>query len=46
VSDLPAPPQPGTYLPGFSAARDGRFVIWTRWDSAIRDLMVIDPWTP
>jgi Tol biopolymer transport system component len=47
VSILPAPPGGWGYLtPGFSAARDGRFVLWTRTDNAISDLMLIDPWTP
>lgn len=44
---LPEPPMKWGYLvPGFSAARDGRFVLWTRLDNATRDLMLIDPWTP
>jgi Tol biopolymer transport system component len=47
VSILPAPPGGwGHLVPGFSAARDGRFVLWTRVDSEISDLMLIDPWTP
>ena len=47
VSNLPAPPgQWGQLLPFFSAAPDGRFVLWTRLDHGIRDLMLIDPWTP
>lgn len=47
VSTLPPPPGGwGKLDPGFSAARDGRFVLWTRLDNAIRDLMLIDPWTP
>jgi Tol biopolymer transport system component len=46
VSTLPAPAGGWeTLVPGFSAARDGRFVLWTRLDNAIRDVMVIDPWT-
>jgi hypothetical protein len=46
VSTLPAPAGGWeTLAPGFSAARDGRFVLWTRLDNAIRDVMVIDPWT-
>ncbi|MGQ0639841.1 MAG: hypothetical protein ACT4P6_03575 [Gemmatimonadaceae bacterium] len=32
--------------PGFSASRDGRFMIWTQLDNSIRDLMLIDPWKP
>ena len=46
VLTLPAPPGGWKYRPGFSAARDGRFVLWTRWDNAMRDLMLIDHWTP
>jgi Tol biopolymer transport system component len=47
VSTLPAPPQHWEYLvPGFSAAHDRTFVLWARLDNAIRDLLVIDPWTP
>jgi Tol biopolymer transport system component len=47
VSTQPAPPGGWEYLvPGFSAAGDGRFVLWTRLDSAIRDVMVIGPWMP
>jgi Tol biopolymer transport system component len=49
VSNLPAPPGGwrgmGGLNPGFAAARDGRFVLWTRTDNAINDLMLIDPWT-
>jgi Tol biopolymer transport system component len=32
-------------LPGFSASRDGRTLIFTRLDRAERDLMLIDPWS-
>jgi len=47
VSTVPAPPGGwGNVAPGFSAARDGRFVLWTRTDNTISDLMLIDPWTP
>jgi hypothetical protein len=47
VSTLPAPPGGWEYLArGFSAAPDGRFVLWTRSDKPIRDVMLIDPWTP
>jgi hypothetical protein len=47
VSDLPGPADEwGHLLPGFSAARSGQFVLWTRLDKAVRDLMLIDPWTP
>jgi dipeptidyl aminopeptidase/acylaminoacyl peptidase len=47
VSTLAAPPGGWAHrVPGFSAARDSRFVLWTRLDNAIRDLLVIDPWTP
>jgi Tol biopolymer transport system component len=47
VSTLPAPPGGWEYLhPGFSAARDGRFVLWTRTDNSISDLLLIDPWRP
>jgi Tol biopolymer transport system component len=47
VSTLPPPPGGWGFLhPGFSATRDGRFVLWTRLDNSIRDLMLIDPWTP
>jgi Tol biopolymer transport system component len=47
VSILPAAPGGWGHLaPGFSAARNGRFVLWTRIDSEITDLMLIDPWTP
>lgn len=47
VSTLAVPP--GLWrklLPGFSVSRDGRFVVWTQLDNAIRDLMLIDPWGP
>ena len=47
VSILPAPPgEWGHLVPGFSAARDGRFVLWTRFDNKMRDLMLIEPWVP
>ena len=47
VSTVPAPPGGwGNLAPGFSATRDGRFVLWTRTDNTISDLMLIDPWTP
>jgi Tol biopolymer transport system component len=47
VSTLPAALGEWEYVvPGFSAAPDGRFVLWTRTDNAIRDLMLIDPWIP
>jgi Tol biopolymer transport system component len=47
VSTLSAPPGGWSNLyPGFSAARDGRFVLWTRKDNEASDLMLIDPWTP
>jgi Tol biopolymer transport system component len=47
VSSLPAPPGGwGSLDPGFSAARDGRFVLWTRNDNPTRDLMLVDPWAP
>lgn len=47
VSILPGPPGGwGHVVPGFAAARDGRFVLWTRVDEAISDLMLIDGWTP
>jgi len=46
-STVPAPPGGwGNLAPGFSAARDGQFVLWTRTDNNISDLMLIDPWTP
>jgi len=47
VSTQPAPPGGWEYLlPGFSSAADGRFVLWTRLDSAVRDVMLIGTWTP
>jgi Tol biopolymer transport system component len=47
VSTLPARPGVWEHMaPGFAAARDGRFVLWTRSDSRIRDLMLMDPWKP
>jgi hypothetical protein len=47
VSTVSPPPGGWGYpVPGFAAARDGRFVLWTRRDNSIRDLMLIDPWTP
>jgi Tol biopolymer transport system component len=47
VSTVPPPPGGwGILAPGFSAAPNGRFVLWTRRDNSIRDLMLIDPWIP
>ena len=45
VSTVAAPPAEWRkLLPGFSVSRDGRFVVWTQLDNAIRDLMLIAPW--
>ena len=47
VSTLPAPHGGwGNLAPGFATPRDGRFVLWTRVDTTITDLMLIDRWTP
>src|SRR5207247_251888 len=47
VSAVPGPPALRQNVRnGFSVSRDGKFVIWTQLDNAIKDLMMIAPWKP
>jgi Tol biopolymer transport system component len=47
VTTIAPPPVPTRIIhSGFSVSRDGRLVLWTQRDNAIRDLMLIDGWNP
>jgi len=47
VSTVAAPPALWENVHnGVSVSHDGRFVLWTQLDNAIKDLMLIDPWKP
>jgi hypothetical protein len=43
ISTLAVLPTPKV-MSGFSIARDGRSALWPQVDTALNDLMLIDPW--